>query len=149
MAFYFDEDAEAGEVVGGEGGEGFEEGETVGGGGDEDGVGRVGHAGCGHEGGVSLGEASRGEGDAFGRGEAEGVAGGGGEGVGDGVEGCEAGVGHGGDEFGGGEKVHGRGVTVVAAFEVAVVGREDCVGGAAGDAVGAFPLADAGAAGVG
>lgn len=57
--------------------------------------------------------------------EAEGPPGGEREGVGHGVEGELAGEGHGGDDGGRGEEVHGELVAVVARLEVAVEGGED------------------------
>ncbi|KAH6609638.1 hypothetical protein Trco_002984 [Trichoderma cornu-damae] len=144
-----DEDAEAGEVGVGERGKGLEEGEAVGGRRDGDrnaGVGLLGeHAeggDAGLEGGPGPFEAARG-------GELEVLAGGGLDGVGQGVEGGGAGKRHGGDDLGRGEEVHGFGVAVVPAAEVAVVGGQDGVGRPLGDAVLPLPLADAGAAGVG
>ncbi|PMB71436.1 hypothetical protein BM221_001525 [Beauveria bassiana] len=142
LAGDFDEHAQAGEVRGGERGEGLEKSETLGRG--RNGDGHIGISGLGEhaEGGDARLKRRLGALFTTRRRELKVAAVGRLEGVGDGVEGGGAGKGHGGDNLGGGEKVHGFRVPVVAAAKVAVVRRQDGVGRALAHAVLSLPLAD-------
>ena len=143
-----DEHAEAGQIRVGEGLEGFEEGETLRGGRNGNVHVRVGVSGLDLEDLAAGFKGGFGTLETLGRRELEFLAIGGGQAVGDGVEGGGTSVGHGGDDLGRGEEVHGLEVAVVATAEVSVVGSENRVGSALGDVILTLPLANAGTAGV-
>ena len=149
LASNLDKHAEAGQVGLGERVEGLEQGEALrrGRNGDLD----VGVGGLRQdlEDLLALDEGSLGTLQTLGGGELELLARGGRQRVGDRVESGGAGEGHGGHDLGRGQEVHGVRVAVVTAAEVAVVRRQNGIGGSLLHVILALPLADAGTAGVG
>ncbi len=110
---------------------------------------RVWHACCRHEVGIALGKAGGREVGALWWRKAERHARGCGESICKGIEGRGPGIGHCRDNLGRGKEIHGLGIAVVAAAEVAIVGGKDGVVVTARYAVRAFPLSDAGTTGIG